>query len=153
MKRIIITIALLTLIAASAASIAQAQDEITLEGIAGQLAALVRRVEAIDERLGSFEIFLSDSGPAESYENGCLIGVDAFAAMSLDLDSLRDEAVLKYKEKFDEWLVLTNVKIDFVMVNSETGHVGITYKVSPYRYMAEEWDGCDLVKSTDWWEE
>ena len=129
---------------------AWAQEEgVTLERLA-------EMVEAMEARVGALEGIFAEVGPVEAYENGCLIGIDRYAANELDLQTLRDETVLKYKEQYGKWLQLDDVRIQTILYNAETGRLGISY-LAGYSdsgpFVVEEWDGCEFVGSSDWWEE
>ncbi len=150
MKEKLIVVALVALLLPTAVV---AQEELTLESLAEFVETLTARVDEVERRLGNLEPMFDDDGPVEMFENGCTVAMEPFSAELLDLKGLRDEAVLSYKHKFDEWLVLSTVEIHSVLYNSETDHMGIMYKAPYDRFMVEEWDGCDLVQASEWWEE
>lgn len=150
MKRLLIVTVLVILFLPVAVV---AQEEITLENLAEIVAILSAKTEEMDKRLGDIESFFADDGPVEMYGNGCLIALESYSAELLDLEGLRDEAVLSYKQAFDEWLVVSTVEIHSVLFNTETAHMGITYRAPNDRFMVEEWDGCELVQASEWWEE
>ena len=65
MKRTLITIALLAVVAASAASIAQAQGELTLDSLAGQLQSLTRGLSSHNERIAAIETAIAPTATAQ----------------------------------------------------------------------------------------
>lgn len=150
MKRILVVA---TLVALLLPAIVMAEGELTLEGLAEIVESLTERTHGIEKRLEDLESMFVDEGPIEMYGNGCLVALEPTSAELQDLNSLRDEAVLGYKQKFDEWLVLSTVEIHSVLYNSETDHIGIVYKAPNDRFMVEEWNGCELIQASDWWEE
>jgi len=119
-------------------SMAYAQDEeLTLEGLAETGAGLVGRIEAIE---GLFD----GPGAIELEDNRCVLGVG---------EHLQDATVIKYKDTYDEWLIVEFLNIVAVQHSSESGNVSILYEDWDERFVIEEWSGCEFVGSSDWWEE
>ena len=146
MKRHLITIALIAILLPGALL---AQDELTLE-------SLSTRIDDLEDRLGALEVLFSEDGAVERYENGCLIGVEKFTADDLDVQAVRDETVLKYKEQYGDWLDLNDVQIISILYNTDTRAIGIMYRSGwsdSGPFVVEEWSECEFVKSSDWWEE
>lgn len=144
MKRFLIIIAVLTVLVPGALL---AQDEITLEGLAEQLAEVVEQVADLAERVATIEEIWTGPGSRELTDVACIIGENTI---------LQDESVLKYKDQYEEWVNVEEVTIKGVVYNKETGYIVITYADTPWGFddkrVAESWDGCEFVISSDWWE-
>ncbi len=134
MRRIVIVIAVMTVLTPSAL---WASDEISLEELAETVADLVTRVERI-------EAIWAGPGAIE-VDGGCLIGMQ---------DGLQDETVLKYKEQFDEWVDTDDIWPVQIKQEAETGYTVIVYADGIGMFSAylvdEVWDGCDFVGSSEW---
>ena len=120
---------------------AWAQEEgVTLDKLAEEIAGLARRVERIESIW---------AGPgAIEVVGGCVIGMP---------DHLQDETVMKYKEQFDEWLDTNSVWPIEIRHESGSGYTVIVYAddigmFADY-FVAETWEGCEFVGSTDWYDE
>ena len=136
MKRTLMVITLLALLVPSAL---WAQEELTLELLAGRLDDLVTRVEALEK-------LWAGPGAIELANGDCLIGSQ---------DQIQDETVLGYKEKFDKWLSTDFVSLHQIVYSPESGHTFVTYADSPFasKLVVEEWSGCEYIGSSDWYED
>lgn len=142
MKRHLIIIALLAVLVPG---VLLAQDELTLEGLAGQVAELVENVADLAKRVATIEAVWTGPGSISLQDGDCVIALD---------DSLQDETVLKFKERYDEWLDVDSVDIVQVHYLSETGHIAVVHEEFwEDKYVIETWDGCEFLGSSDWWEE
>jgi len=153
MKRMSIIIVVLAVLAPTALL---ASDEVTLEDLAALFLSLSGRTDALEDRLGALEGLFTEDGAVESYENGCLIGIEKYTADALDVQPLRDETVLKYKEQYGDWLDLSEVQIISILYNTDTKAIGIMYRkgwADSGPFVTEEWSECEFVQSSDWWEE
>jgi len=147
MRRPLVVVALMALLVPATL---WAQGELTLEGLAEELRALEERIERM-------EALWQESGPVEDGENGCVLAMETWSAELVDLNVLRDETVAKYKQAFGEWLDIDDVTIHSVLYNSKDGRFGVSYftgsAYEPGRMVVEEWEGCEFVGSSDWWEQ
>lgn len=158
MKRIFIVAALVALLVPVAVV---AQEELTLESLAELFEELVARADDFDERLGAVEVQVKDledalvqEEPVPMTDDGCQIHLNPRVADARGLKGIRDEAVLKYKEQFDEWLDIgIELELYSVVYDEESGHTLVTYDVCCWRFLTETWKGCAFVESSDWWEE
>ena len=118
--------------------VAIAEEEITLQGLADQISALMERVDALEAMWeGPGAIYLSD--------DTCEIGRNG---------EIQDATVLKYKETWDEWPDLDDIDIYQVVYDSDSNRIGIVYEdFWDDRYVTEVWNGCEFIDSSDWWEE
>ncbi len=121
-----------------------AQDDLTLESLAEQLAALTARVERV-------EALFVGPGARDVDETTCQIGKRRL---------VQDETVIRYKEQFDEWIDPSDVWWSEIRYSRESGRITIIYAddipggyPSDEKYVSEEWDGCEFIGSSDWWEE
>ncbi len=138
-----------------------AQDELTLESLQNLITALDARLSAIEEQLGTIQVQVKDledtlvkEEPVPMTDDGCQIHLNPRVAEARGLKGIRDEAVLKYKEQFDEWLDIgIELELYSVVHDEESGHTFITYDVCCWRFLTETWKGCAFVESSDWWEE
>lgn len=80
-----------------------ANDEVSLGGLAELIEALSDSTDDLKDRAGRW--------------NRCFISVDIFAARDLDLQSVWDETVLKYKEQYGGWIDLNEVRISSILYN------------------------------------
>ena len=140
------TIILLIVVAAIITpTILFAQDELTLESLSTRIAALTEALNDHATRLQRIEELWSGPGALEMFDNGCTIS---------SAGDLQNETVLKYKEKWDEWVVVERVEVAGVLYSTENDRVGILYQVGyPRRWVTETWSGCEFIESSDWWEE
>ena len=64
---------------------------------------------------------------------------------------------MMYKEKFGEWLAVDEVSLREDRHLQDRGHTlivyGVRYASLARKFVAEEWDCCEFVGSSDWWEE
>ena len=144
MKRYLIIIAVLTLLVPG---VLLAQDELTLEDLAEQVAEVVEQVADLAERVATIEEIWTGPGSRELNDVACIIGENTV---------LQDESVLKYKDQYEQWVNVEEVTIKAVVYNKETGYIVITYADTPWGFddklVGERWDGCEFVESSDWWE-
>ena len=128
----------------------QAQDDLTLENLAEQLAALLDRVTALES-----EIVLTGDGL-------CVIG---------NRETIQAQTATKYLEEFDELPGnAKNIRIEGVTYEPGVDIVGIRYReelsLDPFsmartmdsmqdepRRVIEYWEGCQYAGSSDWWGE
>lgn len=142
-KRTIIIIAVFA--AVITPSILLAQDELTLESLSDRIEAVIEALQNHDSRLQRIEEIWSGPGALEMFDNGCTIS---------SAGNLQDETVLKYKEKWDEWVVVERVEVAGVLYSTDSDRVGILYQVGyPRRWVTEAWSECEFIESSDWWEE
>lgn len=144
MKRFLIIIAVLTLLVPG---VLLAQDEITLEGLAEQVTEVVEQVTDLAERIELIESLWKGPGSTDLGDDLCLISLR---------DTLQDETVMKYKAQYDEWLDPQSTWFVGVTYAKDTGHILITYADDLWgdaNKVIEEWNGCEFVGSSDWWEE
>ena len=120
-----------------------AQSELTLESLAEQLVALTARIERI-------ETLWDGPGAADVDGTTCQIG---------RRNHVQDETVVRYKEQFDVWLDPKEIWFSEIRYSRGNGRTIIVYAddvPSGYydeKYVSEEWDGCEFMGSSDWWEE
>ena len=132
MRRNIVVIVLAALLIVLAAAGVSAQEEITLAGLAEQLAALVTRVEALEDRLNF-------TGPGKQ-SGECLIAT----RQNIDRDTMA-----AYLDTF-EGATPPSVLIQSVVRNGDNITVTyVTYNVN--RYVKEYFTGCEFVGHSDWW--
>ena len=109
------------------------------------LESLSERITALSERITGLEaLWTSPAQPRELDDDVCLLGID---------HSIRDETFIKHKLKWDLWPDMDNVKLHNVRYSRQTGQIIIVYQAGtfwPYRQVAEVWQGCDFLHSTDW---
>lgn len=134
-KLLVIAVILAVLIPAAV----WAQEEVTLEKLADIVAGLTERVERM-------ETLWDGPGAVQVDETTCSIGRP---------QDLQDETALRYKEQFDEWVDMDSVWLIDVRHSMESGHTILVFADSiwsPDYSVAETWDGCTFVGSSDWWE-
>lgn len=142
MKRYLIIIAFLTVLVPG---VLLAQDELTLQGLAEVIADVVEEVAHLAERVATIEAIWTGPGPIILEDGDCAIGLD---------NSLQDETVIKFKDTYDEWLDVDSMDIVQVLYLPETGHIAVVYEEFwADKYVIENWDGCEFLGSSDWWEE
>ena len=122
------------------------QGEVTLDGLADDLSALTETVTALVTRVERIESIWDGPGSTEIGDDVCLLS---------ERGTMQDETVLKYKEKYDKWLDLKFSMMQQVRYSADTGHILIVYADGPFasKLVIEEWNGCEFVESSDWWEE
>ncbi len=141
MKRLLI-IAVLALLVPGALL---AQDELTLESLAEQVAEIVGQVADLAERVATIEDIWTGPGPIVLEDGDCVIGFN---------ESLQDETVIKFKDTYDEWLDVDDVNIVQVMYLPKSGNIAVVHEEFwDDRYVIESWNGCEFIGSSDWWEE
>ena len=128
-KSVLVTVilALLLLIAGPVL----AQEEVTLEGLAEQLAALVDRVGAIEEKIG-----FPDT------RDECWIAFH---------DKISRESLTAYFETFDSDHP-PPMRIVSVARNGDRVTVKFITAFNKSRYVEEYFDGCEFVGHSDWWD-
>ena len=142
-KRAIILLAILAAIITP--TILFAQDGLTLESLSDRIESIVEALDDHNSRLQRIENIWSGPGALEMFDNGCTIS---------SAGNLQDETVLKYKEKWDEWVVVERVEVAGVLYSTDNDRVGILYQVGyPRRWVTETWSECEFIESSDWWEE
>ena len=142
MKRLLAAIVLLGLLIPAAVV---AQDDLNLDGLADEVTALEQKLTEIIARMEGIESIWDGPGSTELGDEVCLLS---------ERGTMQDETVLKYKEKFDKWLDLNFSMIHQVRYSADTGNMLIVYTDGPFasKMVIEEWDGCDFVGASDWWE-
>ena len=135
MKRIIL-IAILLAILVPATLIAQ-EEGVSLEGLAEQLAALVSRVDAVEQKLTP----------------GAYVDKDGSCRLAKE-DRLHPTSLVEYLDKYPDSDTPGNVRIASVHIVPGTG-VAVTFgpisESSTYRYVTEYWNGCEFVSTSGWW--
>ena len=127
---------LVAILLATLAGAAIAQDEeITLAGLAEQVAALVGRVDAIEAQLAPLT---TADGVCIQYTSG----------------QIQRETTTKYFDAFDENLNATKVTLRAIRYDTEAG-VSIYYFEQYFddQTVTESWRGCEFVGSSDWVQE
>ena len=143
LKHFIIWIVVLALFVP--AGVVLAQDELTLESLAEQVAGVVEQVADLAERVAAIEDIWTGLGPIILEDGNCVIGLN---------DTLQDETVIKFKDTYDEWLDVEDVSIVQVMYLPGTGNIAVIYEEFwDDRYVIESWNSCEFLGSTAWWEE
>lgn len=137
MRKVLFAI-MIVLLVVPAVVLAQ-EAEMTMEDLAGRIADLTERLERV-------ELLFHGPGAIE-VDGGCVIGMP---------DHLQDETVLKYKEKFDEWLDTNSIWPVEIRNDTKTGNTTIVYTddigmFADYQ-VEESWSGCEFLGSTDWYE-
>ena len=155
MKNKLVIVSLIVVVALCAAMPVLAQDELTLEGLSEQLSALVdsvttltERTDMVTARLDTIEGRWINPEPVSLVDGGCLVGSSG---------GMHDSSVLKYKEMFDEWPDTDQMDVVGVaFVASEDGsdsRTFIQYELPrPDQFIIEIWDGCEFLRSSDWWQ-
>lgn len=143
MKAFSIVFAVLVMLAPA---VMWAQGEVTLEGLADDIAGLTETVNALVSRIERIESIWDGPGSAGLADDVCQL---------TERGTMQDETVLKYKEKFGKWLDLNFSMIHQVRHSADTGNVLIIYTDGPFasKMVIEEWNGCEFVGASDWWEE
>ena len=114
-----------------------AQGELSLEGLAERMQALMDRVDAI-------EALWVNSEPLVMADGSCVIGYEG---------GPHDATVLKFKSAFDEWPNTDNIRVFAVAVDPETGTVSLQYEtLYDNQFVIEMWQGCEFLGTTDWWQ-
>lgn len=150
MKRFLIIIAVFALLVPGALL---AQDELTLEGLAKQVTALVERVDAVGEsvtamteRVEMIESMWEGPGALIIDEERCRTGGNPRT------HGLQDETVLRYKDTYDEWPEMVDIRVAEIVWMADHKRTGIVYvDYAKNRYFMEIWEGCHFVGSSDWW--
>ena len=133
MKRTLIIIALLALLVPGAL---WAQEELTLEGLAEQLAALAGRVEAL-------ESVMTGPGAIEIEGGACQIAGDGGA---------QNETVVEWQVQRGEWPNVDQMRVASVIIG-EDGSTTVTYAHSyTDEYIEEIWNGCEFAGTGDWYD-
>lgn len=111
-----------------------AQEELTLEGLADQLAALVTRIEAIESKLT----------PPVTSEDTCVLYSHS--------SPLQRETITKYIDAFEEEPGL--VVLRSIYRDNESGRITAQFseRLSPPS-VTEIGDGCEFVGASDWAED
>ncbi len=130
--RIAIAVALFALLPAAL----WAQDEeLTLAGLAEQLAALTDRVTAVEAKL---EPITTDGGVCVQYAKG----------------QLQRETVTKYLDAFDENIESSHISLDAVHYDIEEGLTIYHFsQLFADRTVTETWRGCEFLDVGEWVEE
>ena len=130
--RITIVVALFALLPAAL----WAQDEeLTLAGLAEQLAALTDRVTAVEAKL---EPLTTDGGVCVQYADG----------------QLQRETVTKYLDTFDENIESSHISLDAVHYNTEEGLTIYHFsQLFADRTVTETWRGCEFLDVGEWEED
>ena len=138
MRRIRVFLAVIVLLLMLSVAQVMAQGEITLEGLAEQLAALVERVDAIEKR---FEFT-----PPVDEDGNCRLAIRNRVhpeTMAAYLDTYPDDRTPQYVyiTSVHDGADSTLIKFNTYVMNKKDKHV------------TETWDGCEFVGHSDWWEE
>lgn len=132
MKRFLIIIAVLAIVVPGALL---AQDELTLEGLAEQVAALVERVEAVEAKLAPIT---TEDGVCVQYANG----------------QVQRETVTKYFDAYEENLETSRLRLVAIQFGTETGLTVYHFEeVFADRSVTETWRGCEFLDVGEWQEE
>lgn len=116
-----------------------AQEEgVTLEGLAERIFSLTNRVVVIEEQLAK----------------GALVDSEGRCIVMQDDRSIHPESATKYWDTYG--ILPDDIRLDLVYFDTATGLTGFVIQESPqyigrFRYVTEFWDGCEYVKSSDWW--
>ena len=121
----------------AAGGIALAQDELTLDGLAEQLAALVSRVDEVESKL--------TPGAIVDKDGNCRLAVS---------DRLHPTSLVEYLEKYPDSDTPGRIAITNVYIVPGTG-VAVTFgpisESSTYRFVTEYWSGCEFLNTSGWW--
>ena len=141
MKHRLISIPTVAFLLVALAGVAFAQDDdLTLQGLADQLAALTTRVQALESIWEGPGVWKEASTEMEIYDNQCIIGIS---------DKMQNETLLKFLEKYED--LPYRVEIDQVVIDPASNSVSLVFKEwNIPRYVVERWDGCEFVGSSDW---
>ena len=124
-----------------------AQDsELTLQSLSDRVDTLTTSIADLTTRLESAESIWSGPGAIEFSDGTCQIGLD---------DHVQDETVMQYKEQYDEWLDTDSIWFRNIVYDPESGHILVTYADDIWdsaKQVTEEWNGCEFVGSSDWWQ-
>ncbi|MDE0079011.1 MAG: hypothetical protein OXO50_15940 [Caldilineaceae bacterium] len=134
MKRFLIITAVLAFLVPGALL---AQDELTLEGLAEQIANLADRVNTIESEIAE--------EPVVTAEGKCII-------LHGDFD-LHPETATKFLEDFEE--IPSFVSLEAISFHPDTGTLGVLYveyNNRPFKYVTEYWSGCQYEGSSQWTE-
>ena len=134
MKRHLIIIAVLALLVPGALL---AQDELTLEGLAEQVANLADRVTTIEFELAEKIVITS--------EGKCLV-------LHGDFD-LHHETATKFLDEFGE--IPSFVSLEAISFHTDSGMLGVLYveyNNRPFKYVTEYWSGCQYGGTSRWTE-
>ena len=113
-----------------------AQGDLNLEELADRSQVLTDRVDAL-------EALWIDSEPRVKADGSCING---------SAGGFRDATVPNYKTAFDAWPDTGSMRVFAVNHDPESGIVGLQYeKISDDEFVAEFWQGCEFLASTDWW--
>ena len=131
MKRYLVILALLALLVPGALL---AESEITLEGLAEQLAELVSRVEAIESQLS----------PPSTIDEECLVYL---------WGGLHRETITAYINAYDAEPGTPYLRS--IYFDTSSGQTRLYFQEGDYptRYVSEIYKGCDFVSHSDWIEE
>lgn len=143
MKQSLVVATLLALLLPAAVV---AKEELTLEGLADEVTALAEKLSDVIARVETIESIWVGPGSTEMADDVCLFS---------ERGTMQDETVLKYREKFDRWLDLNFSMIHQIRYSADTGHTLIVYADRHFasKLVIEEWNGCVIVGSSEWWEE
>jgi len=123
-----------------------AQDELTLEGLAGKVTAFVGRVDAVGERVEAVQSMWEGPGATLLDDGRCRIGGRPHS------HERQDETVLKHKVTYDMWPNIGNFSVVEIIWMADLELTGIVYEdYYRDRYVIEIWEGCEFIGSSDWW--
>ena len=149
MKRALLTIALLALIAASAAGIASAQGELTLESLA-------LRLESLGERVENLEALYADP-----WSPGVLYTDDGICQNPLHLKGryssaiggeIHQETADSYRKTYGVSIDPSDVYLQSISFGVGSNHVYFGYGIGD-KIVVERWAHCDFLGHSEWAEE
>ena len=141
MRNTLLTILVAAILLIILAGIAVAQDEdLTLQSLADQLAALTTRVTALESIWEGPGVWKDPNTELEVYDDQCIIGLS---------DKMQNETILKFLEKYED--LPYRIEIDQVVIDPGSNSISLVLKEwNSSRYVVERWDGCEFVGSSDW---
>ncbi len=135
-KLVVASVVCLALVWVVVPALLLAQGDLNLEELADRSQALTDRVDAL-------EALWIDSEPRVKADGSCING---------SAGGFRDATVPNYKTAFDAWPDTGGMRVFAVNHDPESGIVGLQYeKISDDEFVAEFWQGCEFLASTDWW--
>ena len=114
------------------------EEGLTLEKLAERISALTNRVVSIEEQLA----------------RGALVDSEGRCIVMQDTLTIHPESATKYWDTYG--ILPDKIRLDLIYFDTATGLTGFVIRENPeylgrYKYVTEFWDGCEFVKSSDWW--
>lgn len=141
MKNTFLTILAVAILLIILAGVAVAQDEdLTLQSLADQLAALTTRVTALESIWEGPGVWQNPGTEIAVFDDQCIIGLS---------EKLQNESILKYLDKYDD--VPYRIEIHQVIIDPNSNSVSLVFRDwRDSRHVIENWEGCEYVGSSEW---